>query len=843
MLSNAIHLYRLRVREQPLQEFLALLGIAVGVALLYAVQVAGTSVTGSYEQIAKGVTGRASIEVATRSSAGFDQEFVRRAQSLPAVRTAAPLIQYPIAVDGPKGRAPMTLVGVDRRLERAGGQLVRKFIERRRDLESLGLFLTSSNAEVVGVRDGDTVTIEADSKKREELLAGTIGSDEIGDLAQSPIAIAPLGMAQAITAMPGRVTRVLIEPKPGQKAAAYRQLRTLAGDELDVRASDSDVERLAQALQPDKKSSMLFSAIAVVIGMLFAYNALLLAMARRRQIVAYLRLVGADRQTIVATLAFEAVVLGVVASVVGVLLGEAMSRVAFQSIPRYLTAGFPIGEQRVVGAQTVLLSVACGMAAAFAASLIPARDLFRLQPGDAVDARGQERHSFVGAARSKMSWAGLVTIAAGSVLAFAVPTLTPVAMGAIIGGIALVIVPATRWVLSAVNRVTRVRGPAWLAIAVDELSGAPVRAGALALIAAGSMIAMLGIGGARLDVKRGAIQLNEGIFQHADLWVLRGEEENAFLTRRFGARSLKNQLRRQPCVDNVGVLYGTFLDFGNRRVLVAAHPVDDPNHIVPNQVVKGDVNKTLRRLSGSGWIVISDPIARELGVHIGERVTIPTPSGPHVFRLAATGANYGWPSGAMNVSNADFVRYWDGQNASALAIDLKPSVSVADGRQAIRKLLGADTALVVETPNEAVETRAQALVQGLSRLRQISILVLIAAILAIVAAMFAAVWQRRGELAALRAIGMYRGEVYRALYAEMTLIVLLGGMVGLGVGLFVQFFVSGWNATTSGYFTPYAPAFGFGVITLLEMLLLTALATAGPAYLAARVSPQTHSAR
>jgi len=77
-----IYFYLLRLRTHPIQEALAGLGIAVGVALLFAVQVANNSVVGSASAIAEAVTGDADVQVLSRDSRGFDARVVERIRDL-----------------------------------------------------------------------------------------------------------------------------------------------------------------------------------------------------------------------------------------------------------------------------------------------------------------------------------------------------------------------------------------------------------------------------------------------------------------------------------------------------------------------------------------------------------------------------------------------------------------------------------------------------------------------------------------------------------------------------------------------------------------------------------------
>ncbi|MBI4897260.1 MAG: FtsX-like permease family protein [Actinobacteria bacterium] len=841
LLTNAPHLYRLRVRHQPLQELLALVGIAAGVALLFAVQVATSSITGSLEKLAHGVTGDASLEIAARGPSGMDQALVTKARALPEVAAAAPLIERRITIQGPRGKAPLTLVGVDQRLERIGGPLVRRFIAKRGNINSLGLYLTSETAAQIGVKAGDSLTIESGATKRSEILAGVLGSREIGDLTKSPVALAPLGQAQRIAQMSGHISRVLIKPAPGHKAQATAALSRLTSDHSDVRPSDSEVKLLGRAIQADQRSSVIFGALAVVIGLLFAYNAILLSMAFRRRFIGYLRLIGADRATVLATLVFEALLLGLVASFVGMVLGDLLLHVAFGSYPRYLSAGFTIGDQRFVTLQTVGIALAGGMMATGAALAIPAIELFRVHAGTglrpvAARERPLTRRGFVAALLS-----GAFIAAAAGTIALLAPVLTPACIALVVVGVVVVVGPLTNAAFRLIRRATRRRSPAWLSLAVDELAGARRRMTAMALIAAGATFAIVAIGGARLDVQRGTTELNQRFFAGAELWIFRDGTDNAFMTERFDPAPTLTKLRKIEMVGAVDELHGVFEDLGGYRVLIAARPRILPTRIA-SRIVRGDVISANKRITAGDWIAVDDLIARRNGAGPGDWFALPTPTGIKRYRIAATITNFGWPSGAIAMNGRDFSRAWADDKVGALAVDLKAGADPTVARRQIQNALGFSSALNVVTPEQAIDERVAIGTQGMGRLRQVATLTLFAAVLAIVAAMFAAVWQQRAWLASLRAIGMVSRDLFKLLLTQTTLVVLLGGLIGLVFGVYSQLFASRWIEYSSGFHAPYKPALAFGLLTLAKAVALATLATAVPAFLASRVRPRVGEA-
>src|SRR5258708_8461775 len=90
-----------------------------------------------------------------------------------------------------------------------------------------------------------------------------------------------------------------------------------------------------------------------------------------------------------AWVVFAALLLGVFGGVLGLMLGDVISLVAFRSVPGYIRAAFPVGGQRLVGTATVLVSIAGGMLAAFAAAALPAIAILRAGAAAEPDAIGR----------------------------------------------------------------------------------------------------------------------------------------------------------------------------------------------------------------------------------------------------------------------------------------------------------------------------------------------------------------------------------------------------------------------------------------------------------------------
>ena len=202
-------------------------------------------------------------------------------------------------------------------------------------------------------------------------------------------------------------------------------------------------------------------------------------------------------------------------------------------------------------------------------------------------------------------------------------------------------------------------------LAVVELSNSPSRS--VALLATGTIAAflMIVIGGSVKDVQ-GAVRAGAGdLLSSAEIWVKPGGAENVYTTEPFQSAALQARLSRVPGVSSVLPWRDSFLDLHGRRVWVLGTPPGLEAQIVPSQLQEGRLQTADARLREGGWVAVSQTIAREQHLHLGERLSLPTPAGYASFRLAATTANYGWLSGAIVMNGADHARLWGSSERDA----------------------------------------------------------------------------------------------------------------------------------------------------------------------------------
>jgi len=834
-LSSILRLYRARLRARVVlvQELFAVLGLAVGVALLFASQVASASLDGSVRQFTSGIVGKSRLQLAARDPHGFDERLFAAVGRLPGVRAAIPVLQVRADLVGPDGEEPVDLIASNPRYAHLAGPLLAHFSVAQLAVQR-ALALPAPVAQGIGAEPLRTVELRIGAGSRRVLVGTELGEADIGALVHSPVALAPLAYVQRLSGLTGRLTSILVTPWPGREGQVRAGLEGLAAGHLNVEAAAADAMFFAQAAAPIDQSTGTFSAIGALVGFMFAYCAMLLTVPLRRGLIRDLRRDGATRWMTIKTLLLDAIVLGVVASALGLVLGELLSITVLRSDPGYLSFAFPVGSQRIVTWQSVALAIGVGMLAACIGVLTPLRDILLRPMRSFVSRRGLDRRDWT----VQEIVGGFACLALTSAILLLAPQSSVLGVVILIAGLALFLPPLLR---AAVAGFDRLQGPFMSGAArltVVELQSPAARARSLAIAATGAIAVFAGvtIQGATDNLQHGLDRLVNQLASTADLWVVPPGAQNLLATTPFATAGSERALARLPGVRAVGVYRAGFLDYGGRRVWVIAPPSTAADPIPPSQLVAGNVADATAKLGAGGWAVLSRALAAQHHLAVGEAFTLPAPN-PTRFRVAALSTNLGWPPGAIILGSRDYARAWGSSDASAYNITLAPGASPAQVSGEVSRALGPASGLTVETAGQRERHQQAASRQGLARLTQIAAMVLIAGVLAIAVAMSAMISQRRPALARMKLEGFPTRGLWRSLLMESALLLGGGCSVGALFGIYGQLLLSHALLAVTGFPVAFSvqalPAFAsFAIVTAAAAAIV-----AVPGYRAASVRP------
>jgi putative ABC transport system permease protein len=692
--------------------------------------------------------------------------------------------------------------------------------------------LPTQLANALGVALGQLVTLELGGRTAAARVAARLQAAEAGGLYTSPIAIAPLRYAQELSGEPGKVSRIFVRPRPGREAEVERELRALAAGRADVAPAAHDAALFRQASQPTNESTAMFSIFSAMVGFLFALSAVLLTVPQRRRLIADLKIEGYGPGTILKVLLFDALVLGVVASALGLLVGDQFARRLFDQ-PTFLQLAFPFGSDRIVTFPSVVIAAAGGVAASLIAVLGPMAS--SLPGDDAPRSTGRSSRR-----RSEPIAAGLALLAVGVAIVVAAPRSAGVAIAGLAGltlAMLLLLPTLLSSLVGGLELLTRGVRSIVVFLTIADLRDPATRVRSLAVAATGA-VAVFGsvaLQGAHADLQRGLDRTSADLASIGDVWVVAPGSANLLATAPFRAPDLRFP---RDVVSRVSDYRGSFLDIGNRRVWVLGSPATARRPIPRGQMVDGDTARATRLLRAGGWAVVSALLAGEQGWHVGDRIVLPAPV-PTSVRVSALSTNLGWPPGAIVLNADDYARAWGSDEVSALHATLAPGATQAQAARALRTALGPRAGLAVQTAAQRERDQRAASREGLTRLTQIAALVLVSAMIAMAAAMAGMIWQRRAFLAAMKVEGYGTAELWRSLLLEAAVLMGAGCIVGAAFGLLGQSLLSRALTAVTGFPVDYATAVVGALLSCAAVTIVAVAIIAAFGHRAARIPAET----
>lgn len=833
------YFYRRRLRVHGMQELLAGIGIAVAVALVVATTVAEGSIAGSTDRVVHAVIGPATLQLRARDSQGFDERTLARVEHLAGVKQAAPLLEQTASITGPGGReATVDVAGTDVSLAILNG------LARVLPISALtpgGIGLSRASGERIGVTAANaqraTVIFKVRGRAQPLKVSAVLGPEAAGALSDALVGVMPLARLQQLAGLQGRVSRILVQAQPGRERQVQHELEALAGGRMTVASAAQDVTVLHQALRPSDQASTFFAAVSAVLGLLFAFTAMLLTVPERRRAIADLRLVGTSRRAIVQMVIFQALCLGLAASLAGVLAGYALSVWVLHQSTGYLAEAFTLGSSTVTTVTPLLLALAGGILATCLASAAPLLDLRRGRrldavyheqgvPGNALAKHTQVRLALAAAALIALTLALVnawpsVALPASALLALATVLAVPLALAGVLAG--------AGWLTRRLQHLSL------LPVALASLRAATLRSLVLAATGAVAIFGSVALGGARQDLLRGIEGFAHGYTADAGVWVTNPDDNQAVVDFRPGDTAAR--IARMPGVSGVSTFQGGFLDLGNRRVWIIARPPGDERNVLAGQIVNGSARDAVRALGEGGSVAVSQQIADALHTRVGGTLTLPTPSGPARFMVAATTTNLAWSPGVIFIGTGDYSLYWQTTAPTALGVQLNAGQDPTVARDAVARTLGPASGLEAATAATRQARIDMLTSEGLGRLGEISTLLLAAAIIAMAAALVSSVWQRRTSLAELRLSGVKPPRLRRILLMESVLMLGAGCLTGAVLGVFGEVVIDGYLKEVTGF-----PVAGLAVsgrpLEILAIVLAGALVlVVMPGWIASRVSP------
>ncbi|NLU83930.1 FtsX-like permease family protein [Rhodococcus sp. HNM0569] len=603
-------------------------------------------------------------------------------------------------------------------------------------------------------------------------------------------------------------------------ASALPDTKVQTGDEV----REETKQEVSQALEFVNYFLLAFGAIALLVGTFIIYNTFAMIVAQRLRELALLRAVGASRGQVGRSVVLEALVVGVLGSIVGIAAGIGLAY-GLRSLLNSFDVGLPSGPLQITP-RTFVVALLVGVLVTVVSAYAPARRASRVPPVAAMRAEfSSSGESLRGrtVVGSVLGVAGIVALVVGA-QGTGKPAAAPVGAGAFALVVAVLLVaPAlSRPVVGALGAVaTRPFGAVGKMARTNAVRN-PRRtaATAFALTLGLMLVSVIGVFGSSAKASVDSL-VDVGL--RAD-YVLTGP--NAIGVPRGAA----DAARGVAGVDQA----------------VAMHPVsvdvegESQNGISLDGPVSGVLDPKL--VSGSDQlpddgVLVSQTLAGEHSWQVGSPVPM-------------TGADGTQAQGTVTGVFEDSQLLGGLITSDALYRTLMPAATIPDIAVLVQAQPGADldtmrgdleraterfVVVQVQDREQFKGTQAQQIDTLLAILYGLLALAVVIAILGIVNTLALSVVERRREIGMLRAVGMQRAQVRRAIYLESMLIAVFGAVVGVVLGVaFGWAFVSALrDEGLESFVVPWGQVIGM----LIGSAVVGVLAALWPAVRAARTKP------
>jgi len=829
--------------RHPWQIGLSILGVALGVAVVVAIDLANTSARRAFTLSTETVTGRTTHQVVDGAQ-GLDEAIYRQLVLNGVVPQAAPIVEgYVSAANEAVG--PIQVFGVDPFAEVDFRSFLGSEATSQGDVlplisEPATGVVSEQTAARAGVQIGDQLEVLVNGQAKAITIVGVLTpQDEASRRALDGMLLSDIATAQELLEQVGRLSRIdLIVPE----GAAGEQILTNIAAQLPTGV---DVVRPATRSQAIEQLSRAFetnltalSLLALVVGMFLIYNTVTFSVVQRRGLLGTLRCMGVTRREIFLLVLLEALLLGIVGAVLGTLLGVVLGRGLVTLVTRTINDLYFVVTVRglFITPLTLVKGVGLGLLATLLAAAVPAAEASYTPPRTVLRRSSVEER-----------------------IRRALPLVTGLAIALLVLGVIVLLLPSRSLWLSFGGLFSLIFGCALLTplitlglMTVLRPLGGRVF-GLLGRMAARDVIAALSRTSVAIAALMIAVSVTVGVgimvgsFRQtvvawletslqADIYV----SPPSFAANRVDAvlnPDVVAQLQSAPGVESSARYRAISTRSGDRLVQVVGIDLNERGRGAYT-LVSGSRDEAWRAFSNGG-VLVSEPFAYRSNLpRSGGTITLETAQGTQTFSVAGIYYDYSSDQGVVVMPLDVFQRSFNDQQISSLALFLEPNADLDAAVEQLRQGVAGQQELLIRSNRGLREATLEIFDRTFAITSVLQLLSTVIAFVGVLSALMALQLERARELGVMRANGLTPRQLWGVVLGQTGLMGFTAGILALPVGVLVAFVLVyvinrrsfGWTLQITYEPTVFIQA-------LLLALVAALLAGFYPAYRIARTAP------
>lgn len=769
--------------RHPWQWGLSLLGVALGVAVVVAIDLANGSAQRAFTLSTETITGKATHQIAGGAN-DLDEAVYRMLVVEHGIRPAAPVVNGYVSALGERSR-PLLVFGVDPFAERpfrsftGGGQAENSESFIPLLVEPGTAILSAETAEGLGVKAGDVLQIERNGAPEQVRILGILTpTDQSSSRALDGLVITDIATAQELLGMVGKLSAIDLIASPEQA----EQIRTLLPPSVQLTTPAARSATISQLTRAFETNLTALSLLALLVGMFLIYNTITFSVVQRRATFGTLRCLGVDRRQIFGLVLLEALVVGTAGSALGLALGILLGRGLVGLVTQTINDLYFVVtvRQLFVAPLTLLKGLALGIGATLITAAIPAWEATSTPPRTVLRRSSIEER-----------------------IRQAVPVATGVGVGMLATALGLLLLPTRSLVVSFAALFGLVVGGALLTPILTvslmnllrPLSGRLF--GLLGRMAARDVVAALSRTSVAIAALMVAVSVTVGVgimvgsFRQTVIgWLETSLQADIYISppglaaNRVDA-TLKPEaveaIRSTPGVDAVSSYRAITSPSPYGAVQVLGLDLD-PRGLRAYRFVAGDPIRIFEAWQ-NGAALVSEPFAYRHRIPVtGGTVTLVTDRGEHTFPVAGVFYDYASEQGGVGFTLDTFQQWYDDRTLSSLALYATEGVDVDELVESLRQRVAGTQSLQIRS-NRGLRDETLAVFDRTFAITSVlQLLATLIAFVGILSALMALQLERSRELGVLRANGLTPRQVWAVVLGQTGLMGFTAGLLSLPVG-------------------------------------------------------------
>jgi putative ABC transport system permease protein len=773
------------LRHHPWRNAAAVIAVMLGVALAFSVQLINASALSEFSSAVRSAGGQPDLELRAMQG-GLDENLFTRVAAHRDVAVASPVLEIAAMALGAQGeRKPVRVIGIDPLVVASVAPALMPVPDRGSDRLALfapdAVFVNAAARPLIAAGQ-QSLRLQSGLEPREVHVAGSVSAGG------GALLVMDIGAAQELFGRIGQLSRIDVRLRPGADRTAFTRSLQLPAGVIAAEPGDA-VARVDSLSRAYRVNLTVLALVALFTGAFLVYSVLSLSLARRAQQFALLGVLGLTARQRLALVLTESLLLGLVGSVAGIVLGGALADAGLKLLGGDLGGGYFAGTAPRLqwdNAAAIVYAL-LGMAAAGAGGWLPARAAQRMALAQTLKGLGAS------SGRAGRRTASLAIVAAGALFAL-LPPVAGIPLGAyvsvgllLVGGITALpwgvallydrVAPALAnrlLPLLAVERARRVRESA--AVAVSGVVASLSLAVALTVMVASF---------------RDSVAHWLDIVLPADLYVRTAVSPSAADAAWFSPEFVR-AVAAQPGVRHVtaGRSRSLLLDPALPQVALLAREIDDPQRSAPL------VGPTAKAPEGRIAVYVSEAMVDLYGARVGgplrslESAFAPPASDAPRFFVAGVWRDYVRQSGSILIDRRDYIRLTGDDRANDLQLWLQPGADAAQVEQGIREIarrtVGTADGIEFASAQELRATSLRIFDRSFAVTYWLQAVAIGIGLFGVAASFSAQVLARRKEFGLLAHLGLMRTQILALVAAEGAAWTAIGSVAGLALGLAVS---------------------------------------------------------